>query len=208
MSTWWQHFLTPLSGSLGNQSPRESRVPGFLIRVQCTTVLVSWLPPYPAPPTPTREISSLPQPALLRVLWYLGGVTQEGGWRWEPHPWDLETRWHWELFQPRGSTILGCTRLGWTLGGPAWIWKLGSHPQGTRHSGSRRGSFAGTSSPAPSAPPQSSLGSQGCSAFRGVTAAQVPRPEGNTVDISVVFFLNFIVYWSRDTLHSGVCYWC
>ena len=40
-----------------------------------------------------------------------------------------------------------------------------------------------------------------------MTAAQVPRPEGNTVDISVVFFSNFIfiVYWSRDNLHSGVC---
>ena len=43
-----------------------------------------------------------------------------------------------------------------------------------------------------------------------MTGAQVPGPEGNTVDISVVFFLNsiFIVYWSRDNLHSGVCFWC
>ena len=49
---------------------------------------------------------------------------------------------------------------------------------GTRCSRSQRGSFAGTSSPGPSAPPQSSLRFQGCSDSRHVTPALVTEAGG------------------------------
>ena len=55
---------------------------------------------------------------------------------------------------PEGPLSVVCTRLGWAVGGPTWIWRLESHPRGTGQSRSKWGSFAGTSSPASSSPPQ------------------------------------------------------
>ena len=52
-----------------------------------------------------------------------------------------------------GPPFSGCPRPGWALGGPAWIWRLGSQPQGSSYSRSKGSSFPGTSSPAPSGQP-------------------------------------------------------
>lgn len=55
---------------------------------------------------------------------------------------------------PDGPLSIVCRRLGWAVGGPTWIGRLESHPWGTGQSSSKWGSFAGTSSPASSSPPQ------------------------------------------------------
>ena len=77
------------------------------------------------------------------------------------------------LSQPVGPTVFG---------GALGVAELSEGPPGsggrgpiygTRCSRSRRGSFAGTSSPGLSAPPQSSLRFQGCSDSRHVTPALV-----------------------------------
>ena len=57
---------------------------------------------------------------------------------------------------PEGPLSIVCTRLGWAVRGPTWIWRLESHPQGMGQSRSKWGSSAGTSSPASSSPSQCS----------------------------------------------------
>ena len=88
-------------------------------------------------------------------------------------------------------------------GGPAWTWRLG-----TRHSTSKEGSLAGTSSTAPTQPRSSpSLGPNAAQA-----PGMGPRP-GEACHwrfFSVVFSLKlfFTVYWNRVNLQCGVGFAC
>ena len=164
-------------GYWGNQSLRESPVPGLSIRVECARRNTQGLCPIPS--------SFLPYPCLLDTSQFLQhhavegafihrcGHRKEGGWRWEPHH---QEAWNpggfSKLFQCRGSTSFGCRRCSFTAGGPAWIWRLWVGAEGNRHTTSMGpGSLAGISSPPSSVPRQSIQGTQACSGFRDVTAA-------------------------------------
>ena len=80
----------------------------------------------PAPLYPPDTSQVMLKRPMLRVVGVLGGSRQE------------------------------CSVLAWAIGGPAWIWSLGSHPQGIRHCTSKWGSVAGIPSVAPLAQPHSS----------------------------------------------------
>ena len=112
------------------------------------------------------------------------GNSKEGGWRWEPLARRCETRR--PSCSPEGPPSFGCTRLCLAVGGPAWIWRLWSHPEGTKHSRSKRVLFAGTSCPAPR---QFGLWTQDCSCSRHVTPLRSPRPTQNIVDTSFLFLV-------------------
>ena len=83
--------------------------------------------------------------------------------------------------RPETPPSSGGTRLGFAAGGSPWVWRVWPHAEGDRKSRSTeggRGHIAWTPSAAPSAPPQSSLGTQACSGSRDVTPAQVPKAWG------------------------------
>ena len=130
---------------------------------------------------------------MLRVLFYFHGGTFQSSFR---------------LWCPKSFKY---SRLAWAVGGPAWTWRLGSHPQGTGHSTSEEGSFAGTSSTAPT-PFQSILGTQRCSGSRDGTPTRVIETWGECHwrFFSVVFSLKlfFTVYWNRVNLQCGVGFAC
>ena len=72
--------------------------------------------------------------------------------------------------------------------------RFGSRSQETRHSRPKRGSFSGTSSPAPLAAPQSAWGTLSGLGSRGVRATWSPSPRGNILGgslLSVFFFFRF-----------------
>ena len=114
----------------------NSPVPGLEIRVRNARAPVSLLLPLLL--VPARQIPSSAETVMLRVLFYFDGGTFQSSFR---------------LQCPKSFKH---SRLARAVGGPAWIWGLGSYPQGTRHSTSKEGSFAGTSSTAPSVQPLSS----------------------------------------------------
>ena len=68
------------------------------------------------------------------------GDSKEEGWRWASQ---RQETWRPDdfsvLFQLTRSIIFVCTRLGIAVRGSAWIWRLSSHPEGTRHYRSKRG---------------------------------------------------------------------
>ena len=124
---------------------------------------------------PGRQIPTPPQTAMLSLPSYLGGETpRKEAARGNPATRRLGDQGTFQSSSsPEGPPSFLCPRLALAVGGPAWIWRLWSHPQGTRHSRSKGGSLAATSSPAPSAPGQPSLGTQARSGCRDVTPAQV-----------------------------------
>ena len=156
----------PLATGVLENSP----VPGLEIRVRNARAPVSLL--LPLLPAPARQIPSSAETVMLRVLFYFDGGTFQSSFR---------------LQCPKSFKH---SRLARAVGGPAWIWGLGSYPQGTRHSTSKEGSFAGTSSTAPSVQPPSSPS-------LGPHAAQAPgmwpqprslRPGGNATGTSFLLF--------------------
>ena len=161
----------------------NSRVPGLEIRVRNARAPVSLL--LPLLPAPARQVPSSAETVMLRVLFYFDGGTFQSSFR---------------LLCPKSFKY---SRLAQAVGGPAWIWGLGSYPQGTRHSTSKEGSFAGTSSTAPSVQPPSSpsLGPHAAQAPGMWPQPRSSRPRGECHGhfFSVVFSLKlfFTVYSNR-----------
>lgn len=85
----------------------------------------------------SQPLQSLYAEGALIRRW---GDSKKGGWRWTSQrqetwrPGDFSV-----LFQLTRSIIFVCTRLGIAVRGSAWIWRLSSHPVGTRHYRSKRG---------------------------------------------------------------------
>lgn len=146
------------------------------------------------------------------------GDAKEGSWRWEPQPHHQETQSPGDFakfFQSRGSTILWghygwfcCRRTRLDLE------TVGSY-RGEKevHVCHSAGLIAWCTLTRPSAPRQSSLGTQVYSDSRDVTSAQVPRPEQNRLFSFVLFFFFglsiFATYFELeyiDSLHCGGCF--
>ena len=154
----------------------------------------------PSLPLSPGHISVPATPLCGGCFHHRWGDPKEGSWRWEPH--HLET-WNpggfSKLFQPRGSTSFGCSRCSFTAGGPAWIWRLWASAEGNRHARSMgKGSLIDISSPPSSVPRQSIQGTQACSGFRDVTAAQVTKAWREESQHSLLVVC--ILYWYRGDL--------
>ena len=93
---------------------------------------------------------------------------------------------------PDDPPSFGNTRLGWAVGGPPGMWRLGSHAQGDQAFQVQGFWFFGTSFPSPSAPPQSCLGAKATQAPVIWYQPRSARPEGNTTDI---FLFKFDFYF-------------
>ena len=109
---------------------------------------------------PSRTHAKPWQTAPLRTLWFLGGAKAPCGEaaagfhrRERCRPGDFP-----KLFQPRACAVFGCRRFHGAFRRCTWIERWWSWPQETRHSRTQGGSFAGPSSPALSAGPESRLG--------------------------------------------------
>ena len=89
---------------------------------------------------------------------------------------------------------LGTTRLGWAVGGPPGMWRLGSHAQGTRHSRSRVSDLLAHPFQLPQLPPpQSCLGAKAAQAPVIWHQPRSARPEGNTMGIFLFKFDFYII---------------
>ena len=101
---------------------------------------------------PSPDIPSSALTVTLRVLWSIDRVTpEEGSGRWEPgyqEPWGAGG--FSKLFPHRGPLFLGCTRVAWGVGGPAWT-----------------GHFGPSLSPTPSATPTVHPGEPGRPGLQG-----------------------------------------
>ena len=82
---------------------------------------------------------------------------------------------------PEGPLSVVCTRLGWAVGGPTWIWRLWACAEGNKHSRSiGQGSLAGTSSPDHQPHVSPSLGTKPAQASGMWQQPQSPRPKGKS----------------------------
>lgn len=109
---------------------------------------------------------------------------------------------------PEAPPSFGGTMVGSAAGGPAWIWRLRAHTEGKRKfmSIAVGGLIAWRTLPRPSAPLQSSLGTQAYSGSKDVTSAQVPSPEENRVIFFFFWLSIFATYFEMeyiDNLHCG-----
>ena len=110
--------------------------------------------------------------SILRVLSDIGGAVtlkkKAGGGKTT-----TRRRGHQGTFQssssPGGSTILGCTRPALAIRGPAWIWRLWCHPEGTRHSRSKGGLMCWHVLPSSLSPATVQPWDPACSGSRDVT---------------------------------------
>ena len=170
------HDVTPRSGYLGRQSLREvlflgcqgeGNVPEETPRVQC-------LIPSSLSLCPHGEISASGKPLCWGSTSSIGGGdSQEGGWRWEPstRTWGGETRWLYEALPAQEDPqVFGCPGLLVAFCGPAWLWRLWSHQEG---SGQYRSKGSHLLAHPPSDPWESSHQTQACSGPRDVTPAQL-----------------------------------
>ena len=170
------HDVTPRSGYLGRQSLREvlflgcqgeGNVPEETPRVQC-------LIPSSLSLCPHGEISASGKPLCWGSTSSIGGGdSQEGGWRWEPstRTWGGETRWLYEALPAQEDPqVFGCPGLLVAFCGPAWLWRLWSHQEG---SGQYRSKGSHLLAHPPSDPWESSHQMQACSGPRDVTPAQL-----------------------------------
>ena len=75
---------------------------------------------------PSPDIPSSALTVTLWVLWSIDRVTpEEGSGRWDRYqePWGAGG--FSKLFPHRGPPFLGCTRVAWGVGGPAWTGHFG-----------------------------------------------------------------------------------
>ena len=124
------------------------------------------------------------------------GVTPEGGsCRWEPQ--HRETSGAGDL----SKLFLAQTPIVFLLllystcvrhRRSHWIKGFRSHPQGSRNSRTKRGSFAGTSSQIHSAAPQFIWGPQAALGSWGMTTAKCPSPKGNI--LGFIYFSLFFCF--------------
>ena len=119
--------------------------------------------------------------------------------------------------RPEDPPSFKCTRLAWTLGGPTWIWRLGSHPQGSRHRISMGAPLLIDPPQLPRLCLSPALGPQSSSAPGMWLQPRWPLPEGSIVGTSLFIFLlsfsrflslfclTFILDWSIVDLLCCVC---
>ena len=166
----------PDSGNLGNLSLAKVMFLGCKLECKVPEETNEGLCLFTSSPLPfTLPVKSQPLQKCCAEGDVLGSWSdsKEGGWKWKPHHQEMWRQGDFQSsFSPECPSFLGCHRLGVAGGGSAWIWRLWSHPEETRHSRYKGGSLAGTSPLAPSTPRQSSLGTQACSSSRDVTPAQ------------------------------------
>ena len=104
--------------------------------------------------------------------------------------------------RPEGPPSFKCTRLAGTLGGPTWIRRLGSHPQGPRHC------MFGGQPPLLIHPPQlvsasaQLWGPQSSSGSRDVNPAQVTKAWGKYSSYFFVYLSSFFLLLSLFCLTS------
>ena len=156
-------FHTPL-GFLRHWRPEKVLLQGCRGEWNVPGLVSNAFLPFPCTPEKSQVLPK-------RHCWGCsGGVTLEGDCWWEPHPRRLGDQGPCPSSScPAAPLLFGCPRPGWALGGPAWIWRLGSHLQEGRGA-----PFLGH----PPQLPQSLLSTQGCSGSRDVQAAQVTQVWG------------------------------
>ena len=119
-------FLGHDPGYWGNQSLRESAVPGLSVRMECARRNSQGVCPIPSYPFALDTTQFLQHQSVDGAL-IIGGLTlrKEAG---AGSPGDFP-----KLFQPKGSTSFGCSRCSFTTGGPSRIWRLWPGAEGSRH---------------------------------------------------------------------------
>lgn len=109
---------------------------------------------------------------------------------------------------PEAPPSFGGTMVGSAAGGPAWIWRLRAHTEGKRKfmSIAVGGLIAWRTLPRPSAPLQSSLGTQAYSGSKDGIAVHIRKVGGNKQSDAFIFF-NFMpmLCWSILILQFSVC---
>ena len=172
----------PNSSYLGNQSLGASPVPWLSTGMETPKACVTLLLPPSSPihiPTIAQRLPHHSAEGAVLLKW--ATLRKEAG---DGNPTSrrhLAQRTLQSSSRPETPPSSGGTRLGFAAGGPPWVWRVWPPAEGNRKSRSMeggRGHIAWTPSPAPSAPPQSSLGTQACSGSRDVTPAQVPKAWG------------------------------
>ena len=120
-----QRFLTRRSDHLGRQNLRK--VSQFLgcqgsrrCQEKCPGACVSFLCPFSP-----QENPSPCKTTLLRVM------SSEVGAEFLHQDTSRRPAGFWKLFQPEGPPVFGCSGLRVASEGPACIWRLWSHPEGT-----------------------------------------------------------------------------
>ena len=136
MATRWQRVFLPNSGHWENQSLGESPLPHWQFEWNGPEeALKACVPffflPYPIPWTHPSSYNT----TLRRVLSSTGGPTlrkDAGGGK----PTTTRHGVH-GAFQssssPESPPSFGCSRPGFTAGGPTWIWRLRARAEGSRH---------------------------------------------------------------------------
>lgn len=179
MATRRQHFLMPDSGYCGNKSLRESPAPGLSVAVeyarrstQGLCLLTSAPLALTPPPDGSQVLQNLSAEGALVRRW---GDPKEGGWRREAqHQETRSPRGPSKLLQPRCSTILW-VHEAWFPGRKACGHLESVVPCREDQALRAKGARLPAHPPTPSAPGQSSLGTQDLSGSRAVTAASVTK---------------------------------